>query len=172
MNQKFYLILIVLFVSGLVLAACGETTKNHPAAVGPTSSVQSSNDLATLPLGSYSTVLKARDFHPEFGADAPALRNYFGLWELKLAEQNRFSLVLNNQALAEGDYQLSPDQIYFNASASWPSICEDNPETTTAVYSWRLEGTTLALSGKDTACSVKGLVFSHLLDLSGQETLH
>jgi hypothetical protein len=174
MNQKFYLILIVLFLSGFILAACGKTTPSHPVAADAPPSVQAvaqaSSAMPALPLGSYRTVLKANNFHPGFGVDAPKLQNYLGLWELKLAEQDRFSLALNNRAVAEGAYQLSSDQIYFNSAAGWPSICGDDQEgdSATAVYGWQLKGASLDLSGKDKPCSVKGLVFSHLLELSGR----
>jgi hypothetical protein len=121
-----------------------------------------------LPPGSYSTMLKPIDFNFEYIAALPALRNYFGLWVLQLTNQSRFSLNLNNHQVVEGEYQFSSDQIYFNNSSEWPSLCADDQEeaATVAIYNWRLEGQNLELSGSHLVCSVKDLVFSQVLEFS------
>lgn len=166
--------LLILIVISLLLTACGQTRGKFPAVIdSPTSfqtSSQNATDLPTLPAGSYRTILKAKDFHPEFIEALPTLPNYFGQWELKIDEQNHFSLNLKNQVMVEGDYEYRFDQIYFNTSTNWPSLCPGNSvdESQTAVYQWHFENKILDLTGKDTTCSVRGLVFSNLLALSDQ----
>ena len=163
--------LLAVALLSFLLTACGQTTRIEPAieTESPDQTVkETSSDFPTLPLGSYSTMLKAKDFNPEYIEAVPTLRNYLGLWELKLADQNHFSLDLNNQEMVEGVYQLTTDQIYFDNNSKWPSLCTDNQEedSTEAIYRWRLEDQELELMGTDAECSVKDLVFSQLLQLS------
>lgn len=121
-----------------------------------------------LPLVSYSTMLKPQDFHFAYIAALPALRNYFGLWVLRLTDHNRFSLSLNNHQVVEGEYQVNFHEIYFNNNSPWPSLCADNQEEeiTAAIYNWQLNGQNLELSGSHLVCSVKDLVFSQQLGFS------
>lgn len=165
--------LLAMVLLSLLLTACGQTSRIEPA--GETESAdqtvkETSSDFVALPLGSYSTLLKAKDFNPEYIEAVPTLHNYLGLWELKLTDQSNFSLDLNNQKIVEGEYQLTSDQIYFNNSSSWPFLCSDNQEeaSTAAIYRWRLDGKELELMGTNQACSVKDLIFSQLLQLSDQ----
>jgi hypothetical protein len=166
-----------LILATLLLAACGQTNLNSPQPSNNSASLQAasavSGDTPGISPATYSTILKPRDFQPQFIEAAPILKNYFGRWELKFTDANRFELALNNRLMVEGDYQLTTDQIYFNSSTSWPSLCPDNqdqeisPETATGAYRWSLDGTSLQFFGTDTPCSVRGLVFSHTWELTG-----
>ncbi|HEX2914460.1 MAG TPA: hypothetical protein VH186_26910 [Chloroflexia bacterium] len=159
-----------LFLLTLLLVACGESTPVSLQGEGTTTlapavtSAPATNP--ALPLGIYSATLKAKDFHPEFTAAAPAIRQYFGNWQLKLKEMSAFELVLNQKVVTSGSYQLNQDQIVFNSN-NWPSYYPDTrPVAETVTYGWNFNGQTLQLLGQDGTGSVRGLIFCQELRFS------
>jgi hypothetical protein len=162
---KITIAILALFISAMLMEACGSTTKSFEP-----SNNQASNANATQPqfiTGAYTTQLKFREVHPELGIDIRPAGLYLGKWNLNFGEQSQFTLSQGSQEIITGTYSVASNTISFSGKA-WEPYCYGTPGAEEVSYLWESTGSNLSLYPKEETCAFRMAILStHALTFSG-----
>lgn len=143
--------LISLALFTLLLMGCGEQRTNR---IDNFYSDFSPN----LQPGTYTMKVSIYDFSPEVITYRPYLKNYFGNWELNLAENGKFS-AFNNNFMFEGLYSMRPGEIIFYGT-NWLSSCYFSETANEVGYHWDSSGNGVVLINLEDDCFERNTILS------------
>ena len=157
---KTLISLMALFISALLVQACGNLADNSDPA--PATALP-----AQFTTGTYTTQITIRDIHPQLAADLPAGASYLGKWEFNFGEQGRFSASVGGQVRITGQYRVLSEEMSFT-SQDWAAYCPETGGSQDGIYSRYFDGQALALYPIQESCAIRLLVLSaHPLIFSG-----
>ena len=155
-NQKFrYLpfgmVFCILSTLSLMLAACEDNSSQiQTVASNPETGAQ-------FGPGNYSANITFRQV--KLFSDPMPDKNLVGNWKLKLGQDHKYQVSLNNSVITSGHYSINNDYLIFQ-DGQWFNSCVKEGNSSDAVYKWSVKDESLTLTTELENCETRNFVLT------------